>query len=196
MQYSSDLICILVLIFILSPASSASAESSATATTRVWTPRRISGVAGLRLKCPWRLSDTRIICQMELRPESSVSLYTSFLSFSLSLPGILMLNSRWSGWVVQGTGIRLSSPPCRAGSGQTAACNSTWDFVWVTYIMAPFIFCCNLNSTFFFFSPFVSPSAWLPALSQILDNFEVLEPQPWEFPFYMSTVQHFRAKPF
>lgn len=78
------------------------------------------------------------------------------LSSLLSLSAILMLNP-YSHSAAQEQPWR-SAPRLysRQEVAWPAVCNSTWDFVWVTYIMAPFIFYCNSNRPFFFFLFFSS----------------------------------------
>lgn len=56
-------------------------------------------------------------------------------------------------WTLQEQPSRLSTPShLQQEVAQAAACNSAQDFVWVTYIMAPWKKS-NSNSTFLLFSP-------------------------------------------
>lgn len=88
--------------------------------------------------------------------QSSLSppLSLSFLSLSFLLH-VSHFNAELiqSGWAVQeqpsGSALLRRA---RQEVARTAACNSTWDFVWVTYIMAPFTVA--LTALFLFLFPF------------------------------------------
>lgn len=99
------------------------------------------------------------------------------LTLSLS-PSVSHFNAELiqSGWAVQeqpsGSALLLHA---RQEVARTAACNSTWDFVWVTYIMAQFTFYCNfkaavplsLSFPFAWFQAYLSYTAEIPTQTEV-----------------------------
>lgn len=110
--------------------------------------------------------------QMKPLAAMLASIPLSPLSLSLSL-FVSHFNAELiqSGWAVQeqpsGSALFLHA---RQEVARTAACNSTWDFVWVTYIMAPFTFYCNFNCIFSFYPHFLALpdfQCWESTITQI-----------------------------
>lgn len=104
-------------------------------------------------------------------------------SLSLSLSAILMLNScSLAGWRRNNHRAQHSfSMPDRKWPRQLLVIQPEI-FVWVTYIMAQFIFYCNFDSTFaFFFSPSTSFSCCVGLVLKYCTRV---------FPFYAALYVH------